>query len=134
MSTERSLREMMSLHGRVAVVTGGAGHIGRAIASGLAELGATIALVDIAASAGTEAAAKLAADHTVKAAMFDCDFEQGDAVKNLPRRVREALTSLSIARPSSAPAGWKAGRYHSSNSRMRPGGGRSRSTSPRPSC
>jgi NAD(P)-dependent dehydrogenase (short-subunit alcohol dehydrogenase family) len=48
MSTERSLREMMSLDGRVAVVTGGAGHIGRAIAAGLAELGATIALVDIA--------------------------------------------------------------------------------------
>src|SRR4051812_40104624 len=96
MSTERSLREMMSLHGRVAVVTGGAGHIGRAIASGLAELGATIALVDIAASAGTEAAANLAADHTVRAAMFDCDFEQRDAVKNLPRRVREAFGGIDI--------------------------------------
>lgn len=96
MSTERSLREMMSLHGRVAVVTGGAGHIGRAIAAGLAELGATIALVDIAASAGNEAATKLAADHSVKAAMFDCDFEQGDAVKDLPRRVREAFGGIDI--------------------------------------
>ncbi|MES1147572.1 MAG: SDR family NAD(P)-dependent oxidoreductase, partial [Bradyrhizobium guangdongense] len=89
MSSERSLREMMSLEGRVAVITGGAGHIGRAIAGGLAELGASIALVDIAASAGTEAAARLTANHSVKAAMFDCDFEQGDVVKDLPRRVRE---------------------------------------------
>ena len=96
MSSERSLREMMSLDGRVAVITGGAGHIGRAIAAGLAELGASIALVDIAASPGAEAAAKLTASHAVKAAMFECDFEQGDAVKELPRRVREALGGVDI--------------------------------------
>jgi NAD(P)-dependent dehydrogenase (short-subunit alcohol dehydrogenase family) len=96
MSTERSLREMMSLDGRVAVITGAAGHIGRAIASGLAELGADIALVDIAASAGAEAAAKLKENFPVKAQMFDCDFEQGAAVKDLPRRVREALCGLDI--------------------------------------
>src|SRR5437588_791424 len=49
----------MSLDGRVALVTGGAGHIGRVIASGLAELGANIALVDISAARGAEAAAEL---------------------------------------------------------------------------
>ncbi|WP_208866963.1 SDR family NAD(P)-dependent oxidoreductase [Bradyrhizobium sp. AS23.2] len=96
MSTERSLREMMSLDGRVAIITGGAGHIGRAIAAGLAELGATIALVDIAPSAGADVAAKLTAGHSVKVSMFDCDFEQGDAVKDLPRRVREAFGGIDI--------------------------------------
>jgi NAD(P)-dependent dehydrogenase (short-subunit alcohol dehydrogenase family) len=96
MSTERSLREMMSLNGRVAVITGGAGHIGRTIAGGLAELGATIALVDIAASAGTEAAAELTKDWPVEAEMFDCDFEQGEEVKDLPRRVREAFGAIDI--------------------------------------
>ena len=96
MSSERSLREMMSLDGRVAVVTGGAGHIGRAIAGGLAELGATIALVDIAASAGKEAAAKLRESWPVKVEMFDCDFEQGAAVADLPRRVREAFGGIDI--------------------------------------
>lgn len=96
MSTERSLREMMSLDGRVAVITGGAGHIGRAIANGLAELGATIALVDIAASAGGEAVAELKKNWPVKAEMFDCDFEQGEAVKDLPRRVREAFGGIDI--------------------------------------
>jgi NAD(P)-dependent dehydrogenase (short-subunit alcohol dehydrogenase family) len=96
MSIERSLREMMSLDGRVAVITGGAGHIGRAIAGGLAELGATIALVDIAAAPGKEAAAHLAKSWPVKAEMFDCDFEQGEAVKDLPRRVREAFGGIDI--------------------------------------
>ncbi|WP_249140222.1 SDR family oxidoreductase [Bradyrhizobium manausense] len=37
----------MSLKGRVAVVTGGAGHIGSTVADGLAELGASIALIDL---------------------------------------------------------------------------------------
>lgn len=43
----RSLRELMSLDGRVAVVTGGAGHIGAVAADGLAELGASVALIDL---------------------------------------------------------------------------------------
>lgn len=44
-----SIGELLSLKGRHAVVTGGAGHIGRAIATGLAELGADVTLLDRAA-------------------------------------------------------------------------------------
>jgi NAD(P)-dependent dehydrogenase (short-subunit alcohol dehydrogenase family) len=47
----------MSLEGRVAAVTGGAGHIGRAIAAGLAELGATVWLLD-----RSDSALEMAAD------------------------------------------------------------------------
>ncbi|WP_291603253.1 SDR family oxidoreductase [Bradyrhizobium sp.] len=96
MSKERSLREMMSLDGRVALITGGAGHIGRAIASGLAELDASVAIVDIAASAGEEVATMLGESWPVKTAMFACDFEQPEAVKDLPRRVREKFGRIDI--------------------------------------
>jgi NAD(P)-dependent dehydrogenase (short-subunit alcohol dehydrogenase family) len=95
-SAERSLREMMSLDGRVALVTGGAGHIGRAVANGLAELGANVAIADVAAPGGEAAAAALAANFPVKAAAFACDFEQGAAVKELPRRVRETFGRIDI--------------------------------------
>jgi NAD(P)-dependent dehydrogenase (short-subunit alcohol dehydrogenase family) len=96
MSTEHTLQEMMSLGGRVALITGGAGHIGRAIAGGLAELGATIAMVDLATSAGAEAVETIEECWPVKAAMFDCDFEQGAAVRELPRRVRERFGRIDI--------------------------------------
>src|SRR2546423_9647457 len=86
----------MSLDGRVALVTGGAGHIGRVIASGLAELGANIALVDISASRGAEAAAALGQRWPVKAEMFDCDFEQSASVADLPRRVPEKIGPIDI--------------------------------------
>jgi NAD(P)-dependent dehydrogenase (short-subunit alcohol dehydrogenase family) len=96
MSAERSLRELMSLAGRVALVTGGAGHIGRSIAHGLAELGASLAVVDIAGPGGAEVAAALAERWSVAAAAFDCDLEQSDAVRELPRRVRERLGGIDI--------------------------------------
>jgi len=43
----RSIRDMMSLKGKTAVVTGAAGGIGRSTASALAEMGANVALMDI---------------------------------------------------------------------------------------
>jgi NAD(P)-dependent dehydrogenase (short-subunit alcohol dehydrogenase family) len=95
-STERSLRELMTLDGRVALVTGGAGHIGKAISNGLAELGARIAVVDISATAAAEAASALSHRWSVSAAEFDCDLEQGAAVKDLPRRVRERFGRIDI--------------------------------------
>ncbi|MGQ9733200.1 MAG: SDR family oxidoreductase [Candidatus Zipacnadales bacterium] len=39
-----SLRELLSLEGKVALVTGGAGHLGRAMSEVLAELGARVAI------------------------------------------------------------------------------------------
>ena len=41
----KSLHELMSLSGRVAVITGGAGRIGEALAESLAELGATVCVL-----------------------------------------------------------------------------------------
>ena len=95
MSTERSLRELMSLDGRVALVTGGAGHIGRSVANALAELGAGIAIADIATSGAEETVAALA-KFPVKAAAFACDFEQPAAVREMPRRVREKFGRIDI--------------------------------------
>ena len=42
----RSLASLMDLNGRVALITGGAGHLGRTFAESLLELGARVVLVD----------------------------------------------------------------------------------------
>ena len=41
-----SYSELSSLRGRVVAITGGAGHLGRAMAGAMLELGAEVALID----------------------------------------------------------------------------------------
>lgn len=59
--SDRTLTELLSLEGRVAVVTGGAVGIGRAIADRLAEAGADVVVGDVADPAAT--VAELSAAH-----------------------------------------------------------------------
>ncbi len=55
----KSLEELLSLKGKVAVVTGGAKGIGQAIGYRLAEAGATVLITDIDSEGATKAAAEL---------------------------------------------------------------------------
>ncbi len=90
----RKLLDMMRLEGRAALVTGGCGHIGGAIAETLAELGASVALLDRAETA--PAAAALAKRFGVKAIGLDIDLADVAATRAAPARVAEALGSLDI--------------------------------------
>jgi len=88
----RTLSQLMNLGGRVALITGGAGHIGRAMAAALAELGAAVALVDIDRVAAERAAAEI--DGQVRA--FAVDLADEAAVAALPSKVADCLGGLDI--------------------------------------
>lgn len=92
----KSLKSLMDLSGRVALVTGGAGHIGRAMAQALAELGAGIALLDIDEHAATEAAAQIRADYGVPALALGVDLTNDVAVQGVPAAVVQYLGRLDI--------------------------------------
>lgn len=66
----------MNLEGRVAVVTGGAGHLGGAMAEALAELGCSICLLDRPGSALRDRCDELGTRWKVEAAGFEVDLEQ----------------------------------------------------------
>lgn len=59
MTQRRPLADLMSLEGRVAMVTGGAGPLGSVLAGTLAELGARVVVVDLHEDASCAAAASL---------------------------------------------------------------------------
>jgi NAD(P)-dependent dehydrogenase (short-subunit alcohol dehydrogenase family) len=75
----RTLQELFRLDGRVAVITGGAGHIGLACAEALAELGARVVVVDREQAACEARAADLTARFAVQALPLAADLENVDA-------------------------------------------------------
>ncbi len=94
--TLRTLKDLMSLSGRVVVITGGAGHVGIAAADALAELGARIAVVDLDADRATVVASQLTERWDQDAAAFACDLEQQEDVRALPKRVKEKFGRIDV--------------------------------------
>lgn len=80
--------DLFDLTGRVAVITGGAGHLGRTMARVLAGFGASVALVDRAKDALESAANELTAGHV---RTFACDLRDGDARSELAVQIEAAL-------------------------------------------
>jgi NAD(P)-dependent dehydrogenase (short-subunit alcohol dehydrogenase family) len=76
--------------GRTAVVTGGSGGLGWAVAAGLAAEGASVAVVDVAADAVRAVAADLR-ETGVPAQGLVCDVADGEAVTRLMADVHAAL-------------------------------------------
>jgi NAD(P)-dependent dehydrogenase (short-subunit alcohol dehydrogenase family) len=77
----RSLAELMRLDGRVALVTGGAGYIGRALGDALAELGADVAVWDIHPERTPDTAAAIASQFGVRSQGFVVDLGREDSVR-----------------------------------------------------
>jgi 2-deoxy-D-gluconate 3-dehydrogenase len=82
----------MSLEGRVALVTGGSGHIGRAMVATLIEMGARVAMHGL-HPAETQKAADL---HGAACAPFPADLADTNAVVALPAAVKAKFGRLDI--------------------------------------
>lgn len=92
----KSLTQLMDLAGRVAVVTGGGGHIGRAMAEALGEAGAAVCLVDV-NDARLAHAVQNVAEHTkarVDGVMVDLENEE--ARGGLPDEIRRRFGRLDV--------------------------------------
>jgi len=96
------MSELFNLTGKVAIVTGGAGILGRGFCRVLAAHGARVALVDV-----SEAAAKEAADNLNEASGTDiypvvCDVSNPQSVKSMVDAVIERFGKIDILHNNAA--------------------------------
>ena len=92
----KKLKELSDLTGRVALITGGAGHLGQAFGHALAELGASIVLADRNFDGVLLASKKIAEEHQVPCLGMELDLAEEEAVRLLPGKVADALGGLDI--------------------------------------
>jgi NAD(P)-dependent dehydrogenase (short-subunit alcohol dehydrogenase family) len=92
----RSVKDLMNLHGRVALITGGAGHIGAALGEALAELGAGIVVLDLAGEACENTATGLHVEYGVPSLPLVVDLADETRLRSVPRTVLSKLGRLDI--------------------------------------
>jgi gluconate 5-dehydrogenase len=91
----KALQRFFSLEGKVALVTGAAGGIGRVLASTLAGAGASVALHDLSLDRLAEVAGEIEGAGG-KTACLAADLGDVDQARELVRRARESLGRLDV--------------------------------------
>lgn len=71
----RTIASLSSLKDQVALITGGAGHIGQAIANGLAEMGCSLVLIDLPNTPVSKLAHEISGRHGVAVWALEVDLE-----------------------------------------------------------
>jgi NAD(P)-dependent dehydrogenase (short-subunit alcohol dehydrogenase family) len=95
-------RGLFDLDGRVAVVTGGAGILGRRFAAALADHGAAVAVLDLDADAVAEAADELRGAYGVRASGFVCDVADERSVEDTVATVEDELGPIDVLHNNAA--------------------------------
>ena len=89
-------KQLFDLKGKTALVTGGAGFLGRHFSSGLAEFGANVAVVDLDPAATRDVAAQLEKEYGIRAEGYGCDVSSPDAVQQMVKEVADKFGSIDI--------------------------------------
>lgn len=97
-----SYKALFDLSGKIAVVTGAGGILGRHFCAGLAEAGAAVALVDIREDAARELATELTGKYGVKARGFVCDVSDPHSVAGMAKQVVDVFGGIDILHNNAA--------------------------------
>lgn len=95
-SSPGGFRKLFDLSGRVALVTGGAGLLGRVFCEALADHGAQVAVVDLDAATAEAFARELSARYGVRCAGVAADIADPAAVFKMAERVERELGPVDI--------------------------------------
>lgn len=95
-------RNLFDLGGKVAVVTGGLGILGRGFCRGLAEFGASVAVVDLDGEACARFAGELADDTGTRAIGIGCDVADPESIEATVGQVVDRLGGIHVLHNNAA--------------------------------
>lgn len=98
-------KELFSLAGKVALVTGGAGLLGQKFCRGLAEFGAKVAVADLDGQAATALAQALASEYRTEAMGVACDVADPASVAAMVSAVAGKLGPVDVLHNNAASKG-----------------------------
>ncbi len=101
----RAISSLSDLADRVALVTGGAGHVGGAICDALAELGANVVVLDLDHDACRSSADRLAETHGIRAEPIQIDLRDHEAIRGVPATVESMFGRLDVVVNTAALVG-----------------------------
>jgi NAD(P)-dependent dehydrogenase (short-subunit alcohol dehydrogenase family) len=104
-------RRLFDLTGRVAVVTGGIGLLGRHFCAALADHGASVAIVDLDEARSVAFARELQETYGPKCAGISCDIAKPLAVKAMADRVERELGPIGILHNNAQSTGTSLDQY-----------------------
>ena len=99
---EISYRGLFDLSGKVALVTGGAGILGQHFCAGLAESGATVAVVDLRADKARELAQALSVRYKTPTIGIGCDVADPESVQAMVARVVTEFGEINVIHNNAA--------------------------------
>jgi NAD(P)-dependent dehydrogenase (short-subunit alcohol dehydrogenase family) len=94
--------ELFDLKGKVAIVTGGIGILGRRFCSGLADAGANVAVVDLELNLASDFAKELSEKYNIKACGFACDVSDPASVQDMVSSVVKKYGEINILHNNAA--------------------------------
>ncbi len=99
---QTSYKDLFSLEGKTAVVTGGLGILGKRFCAGLAEFGANVAVIDLDARETEAFAGELTERYGKKCLGIDCDVSSPGDVKAMVAGVKEEFGEIHILHNNAA--------------------------------
>lgn len=99
---KKKFKDLFSLKGKTAIVTGGAGILGRHFCAGLAEFGACVAVVDIAADKAESCAKEIRKKYGTKAVGIPCDVSDPASVRAMLAKTLQTLGLVHVLHNNAA--------------------------------
>lgn len=96
MNESRSLANLMNMKGRVVAITGGAGHLGGIMGDAVAELGATVIVIDQHQDRGSIVCAELSRRWGGRAVAYSVDLAKEKELRQLPTQIRDEFGRLDV--------------------------------------